>query len=216
MGLAILTLGIADHVHEFYSSLYRLSPEQVSISLTKNPSQCKKIIDCKLLPGDILIRRYITKRIWLVDKLANPYFTHSAFYLGDNKLVEAIGKERKSENDIQIATLSLSDWVNSDIYNFVIIRPKKYSTKLESIKNNLLNIAEDRDYTFGLPKHGQKKTTCADLIFHQLFTHDIIQAPNTPNIITPDYLFWVTGYDQINFEIVGYHIANQLNMDKND
>ncbi|MCK5027264.1 MAG: hypothetical protein KAS07_02500 [Candidatus Pacebacteria bacterium] len=147
----------------------------------------------------------MTPRTELFDKLANPFFTHSAFYFGDSKIVEAIGTEKNPQDDIQITTLSKSDWLNSDIDNFIIIRPKNYSQKLAIIKNNLENIAEDPDYTFGLPKQGHKKTTCADIIFQQLLTEKVVQISNPPKIITPDYLFWLTNDNPNKFKIIGYN-----------
>ncbi len=190
----------------FYNGIFRLSSDEISSSLVDTKLQCKKISDCKLLPGDILIRRYITSRTGLVDKLVNPYFTHSAFYLGSDQIVEAVGTEKNPEDDIQLVTLSKSDWFNNDIDSFVIIRPKNYSSKLDIIKINLRNIAEDPDYIFGLPKQGYKRATCADLIFKQLLDEKIISAENVPKIITPDYLFWATVNNPDDFEIIGYHI----------
>jgi hypothetical protein len=168
--------------------------------------QCEKVKDCKLQPGDILIRRYITDRTRLIDRLFHPYFTHSAFYLGDGLLVEAVGTEKNREDDIQISELSKSDWLNPDVYNFVIIRPKNYSSKLDIIKYNLLQIANDSDYFFGIPTQGEKKATCADLIYNQLSDQYIINASNTANVITPDYLFFTLTSDSNNFEVIGFNI----------
>ena len=193
--------------HKFYNNIFRLSLDQISTSLHKTVSRCKKIVDCKLLPGDILIRRYITQRTWLVDKLAHPFFTHSAFYLGSDQLVEAVGTEKNSRDDIQIDILSKSDWLNFDVDNFVIVRPKNYSSKLDAIKTDLKNIAEDANYIFGLPKQGYKRTTCADLIFKQLANKNIITVSGEPQIITPDYLFWFAANNPADFEIIGYNIA---------
>ena len=184
-----------------------MSPNQVYKILSKKISTCQKISDCKLVAGDILIRRYITKRTWLIDKLAHPYFTHSAFYLGNDRIVEAVGTERNPEDDIQISTLSRSDWFNDDIKNWVIVRPKNIEPKINTIKNNLANIAEDREYRFGLPQQGYKRFTCADLIFNQLKENGFIKISDTPKIISPDYLFWLTTLNSMDFEIVGYSIS---------
>lgn len=192
--------------NKFYDSIFRLSYSQINSSLIGIEAKCKKISDCELLPGDILIRRYITSRTWLFDKIARPYFTHLAFYLGDGQLVEAVGKEKSPKDDIQIAILSKSDWLNSDVNNFVIIRPKNYSNKLDDIENNLRNIAEDPDYVFGLPKKGHKRATCADLIFNQLFIENVNVISNAPRIITPDYFFWLTRDNPKDFEIIGFNI----------
>jgi hypothetical protein len=194
-------------VNKIYINVFRLTSDEISIFLSDVKPQCTEIVNCELLPGDILIRRYITKRTWLIDKLANPYFTHSAFYLGDNQLVEAVGREKDKKDDIKIVDLSTSDWFNSDINNFVIIRPKNYFSKLDIIKSKLINIAEDPDHIFGFYRQGYKRATCGDLIFRPLFDEKIINVfSNRPKIITPDYLFWVLVNNCNNSEIIGYRI----------
>lgn len=110
-------------IHKLYAGIFRLSAEQVFQSLPDTAGKCKTIGDCELLPGDILVRRYITNRTRLFDTLAHPYFTHAAFYLGGGKIVEAVGTENSAEDDIQIAELSNSDWFDAGTENFAIIRP---------------------------------------------------------------------------------------------
>lgn len=191
-------------IHKLRASMFRLTNHQVSTSLSDIRAECKKIADCKLLPGDILIRRYVTERTRVFDTLAHPYFTHTAFYLGNDKIVEAVGTERKKEDEIQIATLSKSDWFDEGVVSFAIIRPS-YSVKtLGDVSDSLLQIANDPDYQFGLPKVGQKRTTCADLIFKQLIGEKVITVSNFPEIITPDYLFSITRNNPAIFYIVGY------------
>ncbi len=193
-------------IHKFYNSIFRLSFHQVSSSLTTKISQCEKISDCKLLPGDILIRRYITPKTWVFNKFAHPYFTHSAFYLSDDQIIEAIGTEKDHKDEIQILKLSKSDWLDSDIESFVIVRPKYTDEKLDQIKRNLTAIANDPNYRFGLPQFGDKQATCADLILEQLLNEKITTTFNTPKIVTPDYLFWLAENNPNNFEIIGYII----------
>ena len=192
--------------YKFYVNIFRLSKNQVFVSLSDKTSQCRKIADCTLLPGDILIRRYITERTWIFDKFIHPYFTHSAFYLGNDQIVEAVGTEKNPEDEIQIATLSKSDWLDIRVNNFVIIRPKYSIAQLNTVNENLKKIAEDPDYKFGLPKIGYKRTTCADLISKQLIDTNIINVSSTSKIITPDYLFLLAVNNPVNFNIVGYNI----------
>lgn len=196
-----------DQLYNSYKDIFRLTHNQVQTSLSTNMSLCNSIKDCKLLPGDILIRRYITKRTWLIDKLAHPYFTHSAFYIGNDQIIEAVGTEENSQDDIQIATLSESDWYNTDLNDFVIIRPINYSGKLDIIESNLKNIANDPEYIFGLPESGKKKTTCADLIFKELHNEGIIQTKDAPQIIAPDLLFSLLQKNSKEFNIVGYKLS---------
>jgi hypothetical protein len=203
--LIAIIFGISS-TNGLYNDIFRLSFNEISNSLSSIIPQCKKIIDCNLVPGDILIRRYITKKTWLFDKLANPYFTHSTFYLGNDQIIEAVGTEKDPEDEIQIATLSKSDWFNNDVENWVIVRPKNITQKFNTIKNNLINIAEDKEYVFGLPQQGHKKFTCADLIFNQSKENGLVDISNAPKIISPDYLFWLATQNPTDFEIVGFGI----------
>jgi len=158
------------------------------------------------MPGDILLRRYITPRVSMMDRFAHPYFTHSAFYIGNGDIVEAVGTEKRPVHDIQINSLLQSDWMDSEIESWVIVRPKNIAGKFEVIKKDMTAIALDSGYSFGLPKFGNKTTTCADLVFTQLRDKRVIDISNPPQIITPDYLFWVALHDQTDFEIIGYGI----------
>jgi hypothetical protein len=139
-----------------------------------------------------------------MDRLAHPYFTHSAFYMDNDLIVEAVGTEENPQNEIQIASLSKSDWFNEDVNTFIIIRPKNYGSSLALIKMDLEEIANDPEYTFGLPGKEQKKLTCADLILNQLQDKNIVEILNTNKIVTPDYLFY-TLTSNPNFEVVGYN-----------
>ena len=195
----------------FYNSVFRLSFDQVTTSLENTPTQCKKFTDCKLLPGDIILRRYITPTTIFFDEILDPYFTHSVFYLSDDEIFEAVGNYPAPEDQILISKLSKSDWLNADMDNFVIVRPKNYSGKLDYIVSELKTIANDPEYIFGPLKEGQKKVSCSDVILKYLSDEKIIlNLPNIPKIITPDYLFWVTEKDRSNFEIVGYNINQKF------
>ncbi len=204
--LAVL-LCVSIRVHKLYFNIYRLSVYQISDSMSNVIPQCTKISDCKLLPGDILIRRYITQRTRLIDKLAHPYFTHSAFYLGNDQIIEAVGTEKNPIDDIQIAKLSTSDWMNTDIESFVIVRPSYSPRQLNSMEIDLQSIAKDPDYIFGLPKLGYKRTTCADLILKELLTENVVTAQKVPWIITPDFLFSLASENRSSFNIVGYYFT---------
>ncbi len=202
--IIIFSLKPISYYAHIYKNIFRLSLTQVQESLKDKIPSCNEIKKCTLLSGDILIRRHITERTLVIDKIANPYFTHSAFYLGDDQIVEAIGTEKNSEDDIQIGPFSKSDWM--DVENFIIFRPKNYLGKLEIIKNNLKEIAYDPEYIFGLPEEGPKRATCADLIYTQLSKENIISRVNDRDTITPDYLFWVAKNNPDDFEIVGFNI----------
>lgn len=202
----LFLLSISFVIVNFYNSIFRMSREQVSESFSNKVSQCKTISGCTLIPGDILIRKYMTQRIQYIDKPLHIFFTHVAFYLGDGKLFEVFGPEKRAEDDVQVLEFSDTDWVNNDIENFVIIRPKNYSWKLDSIKKNLEFIAQGSNYRFGLPSWGPQRVTCADVIFEQLYNKKVIEPKNIPEIVTPDYLFWLAVNDPGDFEIVGFNV----------
>lgn len=201
---ASLLVFLVIHFHTTYKSIFRLSHEEVTELFENNISGCSRISECALLPGDILVRRYITPRTWFMDKIANPYFTHAAWYLGDGKIIEAVGTERPPIKDIQINMLSETDWTDEGIESWVILRPAGIEQEFPVIKANLEAIAVDSEYRFGLPKKGEKITNCADIIYEQLNILPNSTGFQTTRIVSPDYLFSLAFNNPDKFEIVGY------------
>lgn len=210
LGVVLVLLIVGVHTaHSLYLSIFRLSPGQVASALRNTTPECTTIASCQLLPGDLLIRRYITKRTWIVDKVAHPYFTHTAFYLGNGELVEAVGEEKNPADEIRISQLASSDWLDRGLESWVIVRPNKYLGKLEKIRATLIGIAEDPAYQFGLPSGGVKRASCADLIYHPLVDAGVLPAATTTSLtVTPDYLFWTTVTHPGDFQIIGYAMQN--------
>lgn len=194
---------------DFYNGFFRVSQSQALLYLKDKKSPCDKISDCDLLPGDILIRKYMTERIFFIDRFFDMFFTHSAFYLGNDELFEVFGPEKDPADDVQILLFQKTDWLNPDIENFVIIRPRHYSQKLEKINKKLRFIAEGSNYRFGLPFYGPQRITCADVIFNELQNNGVVRIEDVPKTITPDYLFWIAINNPNDFEIVGYKIGGQ-------
>ncbi len=192
---------------KIYNSIFRLTPAEVRSILEKNPTQCTKLVECKLMPGDILFRRYITKTNQQFDELLNPYFTHSAMYIGNGEVFEALGDQETPPNQILTRKLNESNWVNSDLNNFVIIRLKNVD-KIDLIIKRLKEIADDPEYLFGLPNDKEKRATCADVIVNTLEKEGIfVDLFDRPEIITPDYLFLLTERNGVDFEIIDYNIT---------
>jgi hypothetical protein len=202
-------LYLTSHLHKTFIDVFKLSTDQVLSDLLKHNSPCEQIKDCGLIEGDILIRRYITNRTWLIDKISNPFFTHSAMYLGRDKIIEATGYEDNSGDEIRISNLSQSDWLDEPIKAWVVIRAKNISNKIDKIKEDLEIIALDPEYRFGLPKKDHKRFSCSDLILNPLVREGVVAPINEPAIITPDYLFWLAINDPREFEIIGYYINYQ-------
>ncbi|TAK57608.1 hypothetical protein EPO17_01485 [Patescibacteria group bacterium] len=189
---------------DIQNNLFRLSKEQVQESLFQVKSGCESLEGCNLIAGDILIRRYVTERVDLVNRLFHPYFTHTALYLGDGYIVEAIGNERSKADEIKVSKLKETDWLDGGVEKLVIIRPRKYGNKLNTVVDGLKDVANNSEYTFGFSENNDKKVSCADLIFRQLENNGMIEISDKPKIITPDYLFAVLTRNNQDFEIVGY------------
>ncbi|MDD4412903.1 MAG: hypothetical protein PHR00_04660 [Patescibacteria group bacterium] len=166
-------------------------PKHEVVNLIKQDSQqaYNKIYPCNLLPGDILLRRYITKRVELFEKKFHPYFTHSAIYIGNNFIIEAVGKEKSKQDEVAIIQLNKSDWKDDNIEDLVVIKQKNISLDFAGIKNQLISIANDPEYSFGLPKKNKKITNCSFLAYNQIYDRQLIKQPKN-KIITPDYLLW--------------------------
>lgn len=189
---------------KFYSSIYRLPSSQVARIVPAADLECARIDDCGLLPGDILVRRYITPKTRFFDEFVHPYFTHAVFYLGDGQIVEAAGTEKDCSQEIRISELADGGWLDSGLEGFAIIRPKYTADNLAFIKAELVDIANDPEYRFGPPFLGAKQTTCADLILKRLAEEEIVAAEDMTDAATPDYLFWLAAENPGEFEIAGY------------
>lgn len=210
--ICISTLGLLIFIIAIWTFCYarantvRLLDAEVRALISRTTSLCNKIADCTLEPGDILIRRYITEGSLFTQTALGLYFTHAGFYLGNDQIVEAYGREKNRLDGIRTDSFSTSMWTNETIENWVIIRPKKYNGTLGAIKNNLIHIADDPEYVFGIPKKGLKRALCADLIFDQLTKYGLIKQAGVPKFITPDYLFLTMVNQPEDFQIVGYGI----------
>lgn len=178
------------------NSLFRnaspLNSAQVVATLQNISQNCTSLENCDLQPGDMLLRRYITSQTALYNVLIHPYFTHSAMYIGNDRIVEAVGIERKQgTNEVQISKLSKSDWMHSGIQSFVVIRPKYPPGALSEIRDSIAHIAEDDNVRFGFSPVHNKSTTCSALIYSELRLGHVIDATSTPPLITPDQLYWL-------------------------
>lgn len=184
----------------------RLLDTEVVQMLENTIPSCTKMTDCILQPGDILIRRYVTKDSLFTQTALGLYFTHAGFYLGDDQMVEAHGREKNPIDGIRTSYFSTSMWTKDSVQNWVVIRPKKYNGVLDIIKSNLVRIANDPEYVFGIPKDGFKRALCADLIFNQLALYRMVDEKERSKFITPDYLLLVAVNNPEDFQIVGYGI----------
>lgn len=201
---------VAYRAYRFYSSVFRITYEQAISALPETPSGCVKLMDCKLQPGDILIRRYVTPVTEAFYETLNPYFTHTAFYMGNGEIFEAVGNYTAPQDQIVVEKLSETDWARDDVADFVIVRPKNYGSHLDSIISDLRDIADDPRYVFGPLTDGKTMVSCSDIILKYFTDYGMIAPdPKKPFYITPDYLYYVTTKDPADFAIPGYSLAKE-------
>lgn len=167
------------------------------------PKRCRSINTCQLQKGDILIRRYVTKRLWLIDKLINPYFTHVAIYAGENRIIEASGVENNRDDDIRSINIKESDWNDKKIEDIIIFRPMFNLDSIEQLVKQIDDTANDQQFRFGLTLNNQNKISCAELIYLNLIKNNLL-PPSTKKvqIISPDFLFKSLIDNSKNFSIV--------------
>lgn len=186
-----------------YSNLFRLNRENVKNTFNTKPT-CDTINKCNLLPWDILIRRYITKRTKIMDEYLNLYFTHSAIYYWNNIIIEATGKEENKKDDVIKHSIYKTDWLDDEIESWVIIRPKYDKKITNKILNKLDNIAKDPNYSFWISIFWDK-TSCSDLIFKVIYENNVYNNIEKPYFITPDFLYYST-IKSDEFTIIWYKI----------
>ncbi len=190
---------------QLYNSVFRLSKTDVQIMLSKSNQTCKKIMDCDLAPGDILIRRYVTPTTKEFNSILHPYFTHVAFYEGEGKIVEAIGRQKKHEDEIRTAELANTDWTDNKIESVVVIRPNYNHDELSKVITNLRSISKDNNYRFGFSQINKNYTSCAEMVMNQLELIGMKNTKNLPNLITPDYLFWSSLKSADEYRVITYY-----------
>lgn len=188
-----------------YFSIFRLSKEDVEVRLPPS-TICSTIQECNLMPGDILIRRYITEDTRLFDQIVQPFFTHSSVYIGSGQIVSAVGFKPNIQDEVIQENLYTSDWMHLDMEKWFIVRPLFTQPYIKKIIKNLEDIANDPQYGFGLFDASKKQTTCADIIYRQLTVDPSMSTlPESPKHVTPDYLFWLsTEFPQL-FQIMGHN-----------
>ncbi|MDD4409225.1 MAG: hypothetical protein PHW52_01055 [Candidatus Pacebacteria bacterium] len=179
--------------------IYVISDEEVRSSLSGRSSSCLKIIDCPLLPGDILLRNYPTNRTRLYEAIFNPYFTHSAIYYGDGLVIEALGDDPDDSREIQIRGINETDWLNEDMVEWVVIRIKSDKEVIDRMREKAKEIAEDDTQIFGL---GKNKHTCSGLIAERLIEEGLVVSEKDE--ISPDRLFRYAIDHGNAFEIVAF------------
>ena len=240
--VVIFALTVRSKYTYFYKNLHLLTHQEVANIIeskidSKNNREintkylsfdkeelCKNIKTCDLHDGDILIRRYVTDKTRLLDRTLHPYYTHMAFYIGDGYIVEANGTEQNKEDDIIKEKINTSDWYDSEIPSFIILRPTYSKDALVKIDTELAAIANDSQYIFGIPNtndsrdaninnviktnsnKNKKQTYCSYIIYDELIKYKIIIDSGTKTnnrFISPDYLFSIL-ISSTSTEVVGY------------
>lgn len=200
-------LGSAYRGYKFYNSIYRLNYDRVFSLIKNSKPECTKLSECKLREGDIVMRRYVTQFNQIYDTLLNPYLTHTGYYLGKDQLFEAFGNIPDIKNQITISRFSGSDWLDQDMKNFIVARPKIINESIRSASQKLRDVANDPQYVFGILDEKAKTASCSDIILKTLVDNGIVSLSEPlPKLISPDYLLWVIYNNSEKFDFIGYDI----------
>lgn len=169
-----------------YSRIIKTNRSEIQERFQKEVIYCKDLATCNLKKGDMLIRRHVTKRTYIFNELLNPYFTHTALYIGEGKIVEASGVEYDRKDDISIKNLSETDWLDKDIEALAIIRITGYKEiDFDNDIKKISAIAEDQNHVFGFEKG---EISCAELLYRNI-SYPLFKKVPIEMIVTPDYLF---------------------------
>ncbi len=201
-------IGLLRMIHEF--SVTTLSAEQVSQRVSSIPSECSDLRRCRLERGDILMRRHITKKTLLFERITQSYFTHAAVYLGAGMIVQAKGSESNASDEIMVESLESSDWMTDSLEGWVVIRPHDYVQEdLDRAVDRMRQMADDDRYTFGIRLSDDDQlhaTSCADLIFRQYRLAGLVSDNDMPFNVSPDYLFQYIVTHPDEFGIIAHRI----------
>lgn len=135
-----------------------------------------------LRAGDILFRRRAKPDAILMYKAAGLFFTHSAIYCGDGRIVEAAGWRPVRSKEIRVLTASIKDWADGAEVTLVLRNSSKSHLEMCS---NLLRIAADGNHKYGF-NPAKRSYSCVSLIYSQL--HPNMRSIFRNNFMTPDYL----------------------------
>jgi len=143
-----------------------------------NGEDMRKVLDI-IEPGDIIARRY---RFFLSSMMVPGYWSHVGIYIGDNKIVHAVG-EGVIEEDI--LTFLRTDCI-------AVLRPKRLGEK--RIKKAIDFAKEEAkkntpyDYEFDFQNKRKYEFSCTELAnktFDNLFEEDFEQNYGK-DTLTPD------------------------------
>lgn len=98
------------------------NPTDPSIGMTKcGRSPTINLDTCNLQPGDILLEKGDTIEDDLIS--IGSYFNHTALYLGNQEVAEAIGVTQNRVNDVLVRPIKQSAWWREGIQDWVVMRP---------------------------------------------------------------------------------------------
>jgi hypothetical protein len=172
------------------NKLFTLRETQVQEAIKDLPNiVCESVDKCDLLAGDILIKRDLTNRTYLIAKLFGLYFTHSAIYLGSGEVLEARGYEKNSQDEILVSPWEESGWATKG-NEIIVIRPVVDPYLIEEVVQKGREIASDHRYHFKLGPFGKEEygLNCTELVW-DLYSDAGYLDPYQEKYLTPDYLF---------------------------
>jgi len=158
---------------------------------------------CALQAGDILLQRWNSLANTIFMTIGGTYFTHAAMYIGDGRVVEAVGPFGRAED--QVIEHSVASWTNPGIYDWVVIRPNATPEVRQSAVSYMRTMAADPQVTYSIlaSKDSLKEVYCSLLVWqaYQRTGIDlevdrggtIANIATLNRLVTPDDLFYSSG-----------------------
>lgn len=158
---------------------------------------------CALEPGDILLQRWNSLFNNVFMTLGGTYFTHAAMYVGEGRVVEALGPH--VDPDDQVIEHSVASWTNPAIYDWVVIRPSAGDEVREAAVTYMRAMAADPAVTYSLLAEKESDTTvyCSQLVWRAYQRSGVnlevdrggslTDIASLNRLVTPDDLFYSAG-----------------------
>jgi cell wall-associated NlpC family hydrolase len=158
---------------------------------------------CALQPGDILLQRWNSIENTILMTIGGTYFTHAAMYVGDGRVVEAVGPFARPED--QVIERSVNWWTNPAIYDWVVIRPNATEQARLSAVSYMRAMAADPQVTYSIlaAKESDREVYCSQLVWraYQRTGLDlevdrggtIANIATLNRLVSPDDLFYSAG-----------------------
>ena len=188
---------------------YNLYLECLTTSCGATPPPCgvapNGLDTCALEPGDILLQKWNSFANVVFMGIGGTYFTHAAIYVGNGRIVEAIGYNAPPEAQVIEQSLEAGGWTNAAIYDWAVIRPNTSPAVKQSAIAYAQAKAADPNVIYDIlaDKNSEQSVYCSQLVWKAYKQAGIdlevdrggtlTDIISLNRLVTPDDLFYSSG-----------------------